>query len=101
MATTKQQSSAYESVLEVISGIQQRIVEAQRDFAETVAGLVPDLPSWVPTPKLPESADPRGVLEQLFEFQERLLESTKAFTLGLVDAWSPAAPKGDSSSSKK
>ena len=86
-------TSANEATLELITSIQNRIVEAQKEFAAAVAGLVPDVPSWLPTENLPETPDPKELVEQSFAFQTQLLEANKAFSLGLVEAWSQATPK--------
>jgi hypothetical protein len=94
MATAKENmASVNESTLELITSIQQRIVDAQKEFADAVAGLVPEVPSWVPTADLPEGPDAKELLEESFAFQARLLEANKQFSLGLLDAWSQTAPK--------
>jgi hypothetical protein len=94
MASTAKDTiaSANETTLELITGIQNRIVEAHKEFAAAVAGLVPDVPSWVPTADLPETPDPKDLVEQSFAFQQQLLEANKAFSLGLIEAWSQTAP---------
>ena len=89
-------ASANESTLELITGIQNRIVEAHKEFAAAVAGLVPEVPSWLPTADLPETPDPKELAEQSFAFQQQLLEANKAFTLGLLDAWAQATPASSS-----
>ena len=94
MASTAKDTitSANEATLELITGIQNRIVEAHKEFAAAVAGLVPEVPSWLPTADLPETADPKELAEQSFAFQQQLLEANKAFTLGLIEAWAQTAP---------
>lgn len=93
MATTNENlASVNESALELITGVQQRIVEAHKEFATAVAGLVPDVPSWLPTPDLPDTPDPKQFVEQSFALQAQLLEANKSFSLGLIEAWAQATP---------
>jgi hypothetical protein len=101
MATAKDTiASANDTALEAITGIQKRIVEAHKEFAAAVAGLVPEVPSWVPTADLPETADPKELVEQSFAFQAQLLEANKAFSLGLIEAWAQAAPQAGTKATK-
>jgi hypothetical protein len=93
MATTKQKApSVDESTLEMITSIQERIVDAHKEFASTVAKLVPELPN-MPRTEMFDTPDTKSLVEQSFDFQSRLLEANRAFSLGLIDAWSEVVPK--------
>ena len=89
MATAKETlASSNEAALELIAGIQQRIVDAQKELASTVAQLMAD----VPKPDNSDAADPTELVEESFAFQARLLEANKEFSLGLIEAWRQATP---------
>ena len=94
MATAQENiASINDSTLELITTIQDRIVDVHKEFASMVSGLVPDVPSFLPQPKMPDTPDPKSLVEQGFDFRARLLEANKTFSLGLIDAWTHAAPK--------
>ena len=94
MATTQEDiTSVNDSTIDLIVRMQDRIVDAQKEFASTVAELVPDIPSVVPKVDRPDVADPKSLVEQSFDFQARLLEANRNFSLGLIDAWAQAVPK--------
>jgi hypothetical protein len=104
VATTKDindnLASASDTTLDLIVGIQQRIVDVNREFASVVAGLLPELPSWLQpsdTPDIPDTPDPKELVEQGFEFHTRLLEANKEFSKGLIEAWAQAVPAGATS----
>jgi hypothetical protein len=101
MTTAKDTYSSFnDSALEFVTGVQERIIDAHQQVASAVASLVGDGPDWLPEP--PEGApDTKGLLEESFSLQARLLEANKAFTLGVLDAWSEAAPKFSSTKSTK
>jgi hypothetical protein len=97
MATTKQTTkqdttSVDESTLEIITSIQERIVDANKEFASAMAKLVPDVP-FMPRADMLDAPDTKSLVEQSFDFQSQLLEANRAFSLGLIDAWSDVAPK--------
>jgi hypothetical protein len=96
MATTKETTASVdESTLEMITSIQERIVAANKEFASTVANLVPDVP-FMPKSDMFDAPDTKSLIDQSFDFQSQLLEANRAFSLGLIDAWSQAAPKASS-----
>jgi hypothetical protein len=90
-------ASANETVLEFITGLPTRIVDANAQLAAAIAGRTPDLPAWVPTANLPQASNPRQLVERGFAFQAKLLEATRSFSVGLLGAWTgsaaPEAPK--------
>ena len=94
-------SSVNDSALEVITGIQERIVAAQKDLAAAIAELLPETPDYVRLPEMPEGTDPKSIVEQTFDFQARLLEANKTFSLGVLDAWSQTKPPATKSRAAK
>ena len=89
MASAKDNvASTNEATLELITSIQQRIVDAQKEFAAAVSQLVPD----VPKTNLTDAPDAKELVEESFAFQARLLEANRAFSLGLIEAWAQGAP---------
>lgn len=100
MATTTKDSkettqSVDESTLEIITSIQERIVDANKEFANAMASLVPEVP-FMPKSDMFDAPDTKSLVEQSFDFQSQLLEANRAFSLGLIDAWSQATPKASS-----
>ena len=94
-------TSVNDSTLNLITGVQQRIVDVNREVASAVAGLVPDVPSWLPTPDTGDTADAADLVAQGFSFQAQLLEANKTFSLGLLEAWREATPKPAGASTSK
>jgi hypothetical protein len=86
-------AAANDTALDVITGLQTRIVDANAQLAAVVAGRTPDLPSWLPAAKLPQAPNPRRLVEQGFAFQAKLLEANRNFSVGLLEAWAEAAPQ--------
>lgn len=84
-------ASASDSTLEAVVGIQQRIVDIQREFASLVTGVLPDAPSWLQPSDDVDVPGPKELLEQGFSFQSRLLDANKEFALGLIEAWARPA----------
>jgi hypothetical protein len=100
MTTAKDTYSSFnDTTVEFVTGVQERIIDAHQQAASAVASIVTDLPDWLP--ERPESPDTKGMVEESFSLQARLLEANKAFTLGVLDAWSEAAPKASTTKSSK
>jgi hypothetical protein len=92
--------SANESALTFVSTVQERIVDANKAVASAVTGFLPELPSWLPTVDTP---DVKKLVEDSYAFQSKLLEKQTAFSVALVDAWTPekAAPAKKTAAAKK
>ncbi len=92
--------SANESALTFVSTVQERIVDANKAVASAVTGNLPDLPSWLPTVDTP---DVKKLVKDSYAFQAKLLEKQTAFSVALVDAWTPAkaAPAKKTAAAKK
>ena len=90
MAAKDTPSSANERTLELVTSVQERILEATKSYVSAVSGVVPETPSWLPSPQedLPSAKD---LLEETFKFQAQLLEANRNFTLALAEAWEEGA----------
>jgi Lhr-like helicase len=86
MAAKDRLSSANERTLELVTSVQERILEATKSYVSAVSGVVPETPSWLPSPPedLPSAKD---LLEETFKFQAQLLEANRNFSLALAEAW--------------
>jgi Lhr-like helicase len=104
MAAKDRLSSANERTLELVTSVQERILEATKSYVSAVSGVVPETPSWLPSPPedLPSAKD---LLEETFKFQAQLLEANRNFSLALAEAWEegekPAQKATKSSKSTK
>jgi hypothetical protein len=97
-AITDNLASATDSTLEAIVGIQQRVVDVNREFASVLAELLPDVPSWLQPSDVVDTPDPKELVEQGFAFHTRLIEANKEFSMGLIEAWAqPASSTSDNS----
>jgi hypothetical protein len=86
MAAKDRLSSVNERTLELVTSVQERILEATTSYVSAVSGVVPETPSWLPSPPgdLPNAKD---LLDETFKFQAQLLEANRNFSLALVQAW--------------
>jgi hypothetical protein len=71
-------TTANQSAVKVITFTQDQFLKAYK----AVAAKVPAGPSWM----TPDPEQGRKAVERAFELQTQLLESNKAFALGLIDA---------------
>ena len=76
--------------LELVTNIQDRLLKANRELADSVAGMVDTLP--LPDFKAPTAVDP-DVVGQAFDLTAEWLQSSRQFTEDMVAAWMPEAPK--------
>ncbi len=80
--------------LEMVTEIQDRVVKANKEFAQSVNGMVDTLP--LPELKVPAVAD-TDFVGQAFDMTAEWLENTRKFTEEMVAAWMPEAPKAKAS----
>jgi hypothetical protein len=71
-------TTANQSTVKVVSFAQDQVLRVYK----TLASKAPSTPSWL----APARERSKETIEQAFTFQSQLLESSKAFTLGLIDA---------------
>ena len=79
--------------LEMVSEIQDRMIKANKEIAQSVGGMVETLP--LPEFKVPAVAD-ADFVGQAFDITAEWLENTRKFTEDMVAAWMPEAPKAKS-----
>lgn len=80
--------------LEMVSDIQDRVLKANKEFAQSVGGMVETLP--LPEFTAPAMAD-TDFVGQAFDMTAEWLENTRKFTEDMVAAWTPEAPKAKAS----
>jgi hypothetical protein len=94
MASADVMTAANESTLRVINFAQDQFLKVYKGIASRVPTVF--TPSWL-TPDVERS---REAIEEAFNFQSQLLESRKAFALGLLDAGAESEA-ADSEAAKK
>ena len=80
--------------LEMVTEMQDRVLKANKEFAQSVDGMVETLP--LPEFKVPGMAD-ADFVGQAFDMTSEWLDNTRKFTEGMVAAWMPEAPKAKAS----
>lgn len=95
MDTLEAMTAANESTLNIITAVQDQILETSKGLAPNVQSALkpPALPSWLP---VTGPQDARDVVAKAFEFQTKLLEADRAFTLSLLEVWAPKPASGKS-----
>jgi hypothetical protein len=83
-------STSNKSALKLLTSVQKGILDAQKEAASTFANIeTPSVPEWVPSLDVPTA---RELVEESLTFPAKVLESNKAFVLGLLDVWSASKP---------
>jgi len=97
--TTDVVDNANDSTLRVINFAQDTFLKAYSAITSRVPSVL--TPSWM----LPDPERSREAIERAFDFQAQLLESRKAFALGLLEAGTRASeddePKKATAAAKK
>jgi hypothetical protein len=78
--------SVQTQVFDLLNRAQDRTIDSVRTVAETVEGYVPELPALPFTDRLP---DPSSVVDNAFDFAEKLLHSQRKFAEDLFAAAAP------------
>jgi len=76
--------------LEMVAEIQDRVVKANRDLADSVTNMTGNLP--LPDLNLPIVVD-ADFVAQAFDMTAEWLQAGRKFTEDIVAAWMPEAPK--------
>lgn len=84
MSATSTLADVNESVLELVTSVQDRIVDAHREVAGRAAGVVPSVPFAAPTVDTT-----REIAEQVYDFHAKVIEANKRFAMSLLEAWTP------------
>jgi hypothetical protein len=87
MASASEMITALEDqVLETVRQSQEAVVKAVQTWADAGKSLIPDLPPLPFADQLPNTAD---MVENAFNFADRLLASQRQFAAAILDAAKP------------
>ena len=84
-------TSANQRALEVVTSVQESILDATKSYLAAVAGATPAASTW-PTPTALEVPDTKDLIEETFRFQTRMLEVNRSFALSLTELLAQSAP---------
>jgi hypothetical protein len=90
--------ASQEQILATVRQSQEAVVEAVAAWAKAVEGLAPSLP---PMPGAGELPKPQAVIENAFDFAQKLLDAQRDFSRNLVSAAAPVIEKSGTTQSKK
>ena len=77
-----------EAALTLLTGVQDRTLEANKSLASLVKTPATSIPSW---PGLPDFESAQEIVKQGYEWVGKVLEADQKFTLELLELWSPSA----------
>ncbi len=93
MATATEMISALEDqVLETVRQSQEAVVKAVKTWAEAGKSIVPDLPPLPFADQLPNTVD---IVENAFEFADKLLAAQRDFAAAVLEAAKPVIGKAE------
>jgi hypothetical protein len=93
-------ASFNENTLKAIGSFQEQVLSFNREIAAAWSRV--ELPSWLPTPEVPQSdVKVDDLVKQAYDFQAQRVAADKKFALDLVNIWAPttAAPRKPASAS--
>ena len=91
MATaTDMITSLEDQVLETVKQGQEAVVKAVHTWADASRNLIPDLPPLPFADQLPATSE---IVENVFSFADRLLDSQREFAAAILDAARPMLAK--------
>src|SRR6201995_4441248 len=79
--------------LEWITSTHQSVLEATKSYVDSILTVAPRERATPPVDG--EAPDPKVLIEDSFNFQARVLEENRKFSLALADTWAAAAPGPD------
>lgn len=79
-----------ETVVGLVTSVQDRIVDANRGVAARAAGVLPALP-FAGT----AASTTLDLAEQAYELQSKMLDANRRFAVRMFEAWAPVVDKGD------
>jgi hypothetical protein len=82
--------ASQEQILATVKQSQEAVVEAVAAWAKAVEGLTPSLPAIPGAEELPK---PQAVVENAFDFAQKLLDAQRDFSRKLISAASPVIEK--------
>ena len=79
--------------LEWITSTHQSVLEATKSYVDSLVAIAPQEPATPPVDG--EAPDPKLLIEDSFDFQARILDENRKFSLALADTWAAAVPGRD------
>lgn len=89
--------ASQEQILATVRQSQEAVVEAVAAWAKAVEGLVPSIP---PMPGAEELPKPQAVVENAFDFAQKLLDAQRDFSRKLLSAAAPVIEKSEATQSE-
>lgn len=83
--------AANQRTFEWVTSMHQSILDATKSYVASFAKSAPEPPTWT-GPPVAGVPDLKQLIEDSYDFQARMLEENKNFSLALADAWAAAAP---------
>jgi Lhr-like helicase len=83
--------AANQRTLEWVTSMHESILDATKSYVASFAKSAPEPPTWT-GPQVASPPDLKQLIEDSYDFQARMLEENKKFSLALADAWAAAAP---------
>ena len=90
--------ASQDQILATVRQSQEAVVEAVAAWAKAVEGLVPSIP---PVPGADELPKPQAVIENAFDFAQKLLDAQRDFSRKLLAAAAPVTEKTSPTESEK
>jgi hypothetical protein len=87
-----------EQILATVRQSQEAVVEAVAAWAKAVESLIPSLP---PVPGAEELPKPQAVIENAFDFAQKLLDAQRDFSRNLLAAAAPVIEKSPTTTQSK
>jgi hypothetical protein len=89
--------ASQEQILATVKQSQEAVTEAVAAWAKAVEGLVPSLPAMPGAEELPK---PQAVIENAFDFAQKLLDAQRDFSRKVLAAATPVIEKSATKPSK-
>ena len=83
--------AANQRTFEWVTSMHQSILDATKSYVASFAKSAPQSPTWT-GPQVASVPDLKQLIAESYDFQARMLEENKNFSLALADAWAAAAP---------
>ena len=94
---TEAAQASQEQILATVRQGQQAVVDAVATWAQAVEGIAPALPAVPGSERLPR---PEAVVENAFDFAQKLLDAQRDFARSVIAAAAPAFEKSSADEGK-
>jgi hypothetical protein len=96
--TTEAVRASQDQFLDAVRQSQQAVVDAVAAWAKAVEDITPAVPAL---PGLEELPKPEAVIDNAFDFAQKLLDAQREFARGVVSAAAPVLEKTEQAKDKK